>query len=49
MVSKRKRKRKDKIPFSKVRKSIPRPVPDMESKKEYKRKNKYKQDWEEEK
>jgi hypothetical protein len=46
MVSKRKREIKDKIPFSRVRKPIPRPVPDMGSKKDYKRKKKHLNNWE---
>jgi len=41
MVTKRKRRRKDKIPFSRVRKPIPRPGTDMEDKTKYKRKKKY--------
>jgi len=49
MVSKRKRKKKDQIPFSRVRKPIPRPAPDMESKKDYKRKKKYPNNWEDSK
>lgn len=45
--SKRKRRaeRKEEIPFSKVRKPIPRPGTTMKSKKEYTRKKKHKKDW----
>ena len=42
MVTKRKRARKDKIPYSKVRKPIPRPGGPMRDKKTYNRKKKYK-------
>jgi len=44
---KRRHKRKDAIPFSHVRKPIPRPGTTMESIKDYKRKRKHKKDWEE--
>jgi len=42
MVTKRKRALKDKIPFSKVRKQIPRPGGPMKDKTKYNRKKKHK-------
>jgi len=42
MVTKRKRKRKDKIPFGRVRKPIPRPGGPMKDKTKYNRKKKHK-------
>ncbi len=42
MVTKRKRKRKDKIPYGSVRKPIPRPGGFMKDKKKYNRKTKHK-------
>jgi hypothetical protein len=42
MVTKRKRKRKDKIPYSKVRKPIPRPGVSMKDKTKYNRRKKHK-------
>lgn len=47
LKSKRKRRaeRKDKIPFGNIRKPIPRPGVEMESKKTYNRKGKHVADW----
>lgn len=42
---KAKKKRKEEIPFSKVRKPIPRPGSTMKSKRDYTRKKKHKKDW----
>jgi len=42
MVTKRKRKRKDKIPFSRVRKKVPRPGGFMKDRSKYNRKKKHK-------
>ena len=43
---KRRRDRKDKIPFSHVRKPIPRPCPDMKDKTKYNRTKKHPKNWE---
>jgi hypothetical protein len=43
---KRRQKRRDEIPFSQVNRGpLPRPVPDMGSKKDYNRKKKHPKNW----
>lgn len=45
-IRKRRQKRRDEVPFSRVRKPIPRPGGPMKDKKAYTRKKKHKKKWE---